>query len=65
MLEIREGDAVTIKQIENAIINRAWEEGWVVPQPPRRETGQAVAVVGSGPGRHGRRPAAAPRRATA
>jgi glutamate synthase (NADPH/NADH) small chain len=51
VLEIREGDAVTIKQIENAIINRAWEEGWVVPQPPRadRETGQAVAVVGSGP----------------
>ena len=35
VLEIREGDAVTIKQIENAIINRAWEEGWVVPQPPR------------------------------
>ncbi len=29
VLEIREGDAVTIKQIENAIINRAWEEGWV------------------------------------
>jgi glutamate synthase (NADPH) small chain len=49
VLEIREGDAVTIKQIENAIINRAWEEGWVVPQPPRRETGQAVAVIGSGP----------------
>jgi glutamate synthase (NADPH/NADH) small chain len=49
VLEIREGDAVTIKQIENAIVNRAWEEGWVVPQPPRRETGQAVAVVGSGP----------------
>jgi len=51
VLEIREGDAVTIKQIENAIINRAWEEGWVTPQPPRRdrETGQAVAVVGSGP----------------
>ncbi len=49
VLEIREGDAVTIKQIENAIINRAWEEGWVAPQPPRRETGQAVAVVGSGP----------------
>ena len=37
MLEIREGDAVTIKQIENAIINRAWEEGWVTPAaaPPR------------------------------
>ncbi|HSZ14526.1 MAG TPA: glutamate synthase subunit beta [Solirubrobacteraceae bacterium] len=51
VLEIREGDAVTIKQIENAIVNRAWEEGWVMPQPPRRdhETGQAVAVVGSGP----------------
>ncbi len=51
VLEIREGDAVTIKQIENSIINRAWDEGWVMPQPPRsdRETGQAVAVVGSGP----------------
>jgi glutamate synthase (NADPH/NADH) small chain len=51
VLEIREGDAVAIKQIENAIINRAWEEGWVTPQPPnpKRETGQAVAVVGSGP----------------
>jgi glutamate synthase (NADPH) small chain len=49
VLEIREGDAVTIKQIENAIINRAWEEGWVVPVPPRRESGRSVAVVGSGP----------------
>ncbi len=49
VLEIREGDAVTIKQIENSIINRAWEEGWVTPQPPRHETGWAVAVVGSGP----------------
>ncbi len=51
VLEIREGDAVTIKQVENAIVNRAWEEGWVTPQPPhpRRETGQSVAVVGSGP----------------
>ncbi len=49
VLEIREGDAVTIKQIENAIINRAWAEGWVKPAPPRRETGQAVAVVGAGP----------------
>ena len=36
MLEIREGDAVTIKQIELAIVNRAWDEGWVVPQPPAR-----------------------------
>ena len=49
VLEIREGDAVTIKQIENAIIERAWAEGWVVPRPPRHETGQSVAVVGSGP----------------
>lgn len=49
VLEIREGDAVTIKQIENAIINRAWDEGWVTPQPPRRESGRAVGVVGSGP----------------
>jgi glutamate synthase (NADPH) small chain len=48
-LEIREGDSVTIKQIENAIIDRAWEEGWVVPRPPARETGRAVAVVGAGP----------------
>ncbi|HMD52590.1 MAG TPA: glutamate synthase subunit beta [Solirubrobacteraceae bacterium] len=49
VLEIREGDAVTIKQIENAIIDRAWGEGWVVPHPPRVETGRSVAVVGSGP----------------
>jgi glutamate synthase (NADPH/NADH) small chain len=49
VLEIREGDAVTIKQIENAIIDRAWEEGWVVPRPPKAETGHAVAVVGAGP----------------
>jgi glutamate synthase (NADPH/NADH) small chain len=49
VLEIREGDAVTIKQIENSIINRAWDEGWVLPAPPRHETGQSVAVIGSGP----------------
>src|SRR5205085_10392733 len=49
VLEIREGDAVTIKQIENSIINHAWDAGWVVPEPPRRETGRSVAVVGSGP----------------
>ena len=49
VLEIREGDAVTIKQVENSIINRAFEEGWVVPEPPRSETGRRVAVVGSGP----------------
>ena len=49
VLEIREGDAVTIKQIENAIIDRAWEEGWVVAEPPAFETGRSVVVVGSGP----------------
>ncbi len=49
MLEIRENDAVTIKQIELAIVDRAWDEGWIVPRPPRHETGQSVAVVGSGP----------------
>src|SRR6195952_2313448 len=49
VLEIREGDAVSIKQIENSIIDRAWEQGWVKPQPPRRETHRRVAVVGSGP----------------
>ena len=41
--------AVTIKNIEVSIIDRAWEEGWVVPQPPERRTGKSVAVVGSGP----------------
>jgi glutamate synthase (NADPH/NADH) small chain len=49
VLEIREGDSVTIKQIENSIIDRAWEQGWVKPLPPKRETGRRVAVVGSGP----------------
>jgi glutamate synthase (NADPH) small chain len=49
VLEIKENDAVTIKQIELSIIDRAWREGWIKPQPPRHETGQAVAVVGSGP----------------
>ncbi|MFZ1153863.1 MAG: NAD(P)-binding protein, partial [Solirubrobacteraceae bacterium] len=49
VLEIREGDSVTIKQIEQAIIDRAFREGWVKPEPPRRESGQSVAVVGSGP----------------
>ncbi|MEM8865521.1 MAG: glutamate synthase subunit beta [Planctomycetota bacterium] len=40
---------VTIKNIENAIIDRGWEEGWVQPQPPEFETGKTVAIVGSGP----------------
>jgi len=49
VLEIREGDAVTIKQIEVSIIDRAWQEGWVVPRPPAVETGRSVAVIGAGP----------------
>ncbi len=40
---------VTIKSIECAIIDRGYEEGWVVPQPPAVRTGKRVAVVGSGP----------------
>ena len=40
---------VGIKSIEHAIIDRAWAEGWVVPQPPAVKTGKTVAVVGSGP----------------
>ncbi|MFO1070310.1 MAG: glutamate synthase subunit beta, partial [Geminicoccaceae bacterium] len=40
---------VTIKSIECAIVDRGWEEGWIVPQPPARKTGSRVAVVGSGP----------------
>ncbi len=40
---------VTIKQIEKSIIERAWEEGWVVPEPPAHRTGKRVAVIGSGP----------------
>src|SRR5579863_2273820 len=49
VLEINEGDSVTIKQIENAIINRAFDDGRVVPMPPDTESGRSVAVVGSGP----------------
>lgn len=41
--------AVTIKQVEVSIIDRAWDEGWVTPQPPARLSGKSVAVVGSGP----------------
>ena len=40
---------VTIKSIENAIIDTGWEEGWVTPQVPKTRTGKTVAVVGSGP----------------
>jgi glutamate synthase (NADPH/NADH) small chain len=41
--------SVTIKNIERAIIDRAFQEGWVRPQPPARRTGKHVAIVGSGP----------------
>jgi glutamate synthase (NADPH/NADH) small chain len=42
-------DAVTIKQIEASIIDRAWDEGWVTPQHAKMKTGKTVAIVGSGP----------------
>ena len=42
-------DAVTIKQIEQSIIDRAWEEGWVKAEPPAARSGKTVAVIGSGP----------------
>ncbi len=42
-------DAVGIKSIEHAIIDKAWQQGWVQPQPPSHKTGKRVAVVGSGP----------------
>jgi glutamate synthase (NADPH) small chain len=40
---------VTIKNIEKTIVDRAWDEGWIVPEPPPYQTGKSVAVVGSGP----------------
>ncbi|MBK0868003.1 glutamate synthase subunit beta [Saccharopolyspora sp. HNM0986] len=42
-------DPVTIKQVEIEIIDKAWDEGWVTPQPPAAKTGKKVAVIGSGP----------------
>ncbi len=49
VLRINE-DPVGIKSIEHAIIDKAWEHGWVAPEPPAHKTGKKVAVVGSGPG---------------
>ena len=43
------GDAVGIKSIEHAIIDKAWENGWVQPQPAKVKTGKKVAIVGAGP----------------
>ena len=40
---------VSIKHIELQIVERGWEEGWIVPQPPKFKSGKKVAVVGSGP----------------
>ena len=42
-------DAVGIKSIEHAIVDRAWAEGWITPQKAARKTGKKVAIVGSGP----------------
>jgi glutamate synthase (NADPH/NADH) small chain len=42
-------EPVTIKSIECAIVDKGFEEGWIVPEPPARRTGKKVAVVGSGP----------------
>ena len=41
--------AVTIKSIECAIVDKGWENGWITPQVPAQRTGKSVAVVGSGP----------------
>ena len=41
--------AVSIKLIERSIVERAWDEGWIHPEPPEHNTGKRVAVVGSGP----------------
>jgi glutamate synthase (NADPH/NADH) small chain len=41
--------AVTIKSIENAIVTKGFEQGWIVPEPPQKRTGKMAAVVGSGP----------------
>src|SRR5882724_4829498 len=40
---------VTIKQIEKTVVDRGFEEGWIVPEPPPFRTGKRVAVIGSGP----------------
>jgi glutamate synthase (NADPH/NADH) small chain len=40
---------VSIKLIERSIVERAWDEGWIHPEPPENNTGKRVAVVGSGP----------------
>ncbi|KAL6612249.1 NADH/NADPH, small subunit of glutamate synthase [Neocallimastix californiae] len=44
-----QSDPVSVKSIEAAIIDRAWEEGWIVPTPPSERTGKRIAIIGSGP----------------
>jgi glutamate synthase (NADPH/NADH) small chain len=41
--------AVSIKLIERSVVERAWDEGWIHPEPPEQNTGKRVAIVGSGP----------------
>ena len=48
VLDITE-PAVSIKLIERSVVERAWDEGWIHPEPPEQNTGKRVAVVGSGP----------------
>ena len=42
-------DPVTIEHIEKSIVDRGWDEGWILPEPPEKRTGKRVAIVGSGP----------------
>ncbi|MBL8413585.1 MAG: glutamate synthase subunit beta [Propionivibrio sp.] len=42
-------DPVGIKSIEHAIVDKGWEMGWIVPQPPKVKTGKKIAIIGSGP----------------
>ena len=44
-----DGDAVGIKSIEHAIVDKAWDKGWITPRPAKHKTGKKVAVVGAGP----------------
>ena len=44
-----DNNSVTIKSVECAIVDKGWEEGWILPLPPSTRTGKRVAVVGSGP----------------
>ena len=43
------GEPVAIKTIEQAIVDRGFDEGWIKPEPPAKRTGKAIAVIGSGP----------------